>query len=710
VGAPNSTISKWERRLDEELAFRKADQSNSGLEFGKAFFALVVAALVVFFFSLRIGAYVNVFQRLDLREHVINLTKQNHQWDVFYGQSPKCGKLDCHLTADYSKDFFQQQMVLPAREFPLKGYKRGDLIFLRTSIPVDEFKNLNETLAVHSLYIWAKRFEFYANEKLIQTGGRETLMVPIPDTFLEGRSSLEISIKIDPGDLPYQGLANRHDLYIGPKRLMKRASFSSIEYKTTFYLWFLIPKLIFCLLFSLLYGIVYRHREMLYFLGYSVFSVSAVILLTSYYPESLERLIDGRVGYLVFDIFAQALLLIFIHEYFRRKSKVFTRFARSLIGGLIVVSSFLIFNDDFRAWASNHDLLFYVREMLRYTALLYGAVLGFGISLILRRNQKSVFRMYSTFSMGVFCAISLVTGFVGHVFSSAGNPFGIAALIFDLSIYFCFAGVVASEFGLAIRHKDLAKGALGRMLTPAIAEKMMNRSNRIEAKNIEAAVLFCDIRNFTQLSECVTPRTLVEILLVYRQSFSKIIKQNHGYVDKYIGDAIMAVWGVSEPPESISYSAFKTAVLFRRELKRINFEIERDFGVKIAIGVGIAVGEVVFGDFGSDEKGEASIVGDVVNTAAKLEKSAKELGVDIVLTESLLNSIADDVIVADCGLSSIQGKRHSLQLFQAIGYRLGDGKFECGGLKVREKGSILPGVVNNLVVYDYGARRPRSAA
>ncbi len=253
---------------------------------------LSVAVAILWFLSIRIGGY---FYRTDIYEdpRLFNLTKAGVQWDVFYGHSPMCGPIECFATSGYPASNYQKRMVLPAREFPLNDYVRGQKIYLRASVEIPEtILNAGAPIAFHSLYVWAKTYKFYINDSLFEEGSAEALNITIPRDLVGPDHKLNLAMAIDPGDLPYQGLANRRDLLIGSKSTLQRTAFDAEELKTTFYLWFLIPKLIFCLLFSMVFLFLSRTKLLFMFIGSAFLSSVETFFDSAYASMMLGKSFD----------------------------------------------------------------------------------------------------------------------------------------------------------------------------------------------------------------------------------------------------------------------------------------------------------------------------------------------------------------------------------------------------------------------------------
>lgn len=153
----------------------------------------------------------------------------------------------------------------------------------------------------------------------------------------------------------------------------------------------------------------------------------------------------------------------------------------------------------------------------------------------------------------------------------------------------------------------------------------------------ELTVLFCDIRDFTAIAESQNPRETFEWLNSFFNKMSGCISVNHGFIDKYLGDAIMAVF---DRPESHGQDAVKAALMMQQNLQEFNqhFYPEK-IRSPIAIGIGINTGVGMIGTLGSEYRMDSTVIGDVVNTASRLEGLTKQYGCTMIVSESTLEQI-----------------------------------------------------------------------
>jgi class 3 adenylate cyclase len=164
----------------------------------------------------------------------------------------------------------------------------------------------------------------------------------------------------------------------------------------------------------------------------------------------------------------------------------------------------------------------------------------------------------------------------------------------------------------------------GRLTQKAMAE--FTRSQQV-------TVLFSDVRNYTTMSEGLAPREVVEILNEWFAEATRVIRRHGGLVDKFIGDAVMALFGVPEPRDDAAADAVRAALGLRDALTAMNLRSQALGGRTIHVGVGVHTGEAVVGFIGSHLRLSYTAIGDTVNAASRLESATKEFGCDILISQ-----------------------------------------------------------------------------
>ena len=190
--------------------------------------------------------------------------------------------------------------------------------------------------------------------------------------------------------------------------------------------------------------------------------------------------------------------------------------------------------------------------------------------------------------------------------------------------------------GLA--ERDKVRDLLGKVTSPAIAAELTRRKLVLGGEEKKVTVLFSDLRNFTPLSEALEPAELLEVLNEYLTAMSQIVDAHGGVIDKYVGDALMALFGAPLEMPDQAAQAFMTALAMRTALAELNERVFQPKGFTIGFGVGIHTGTVVAGNVGSPERYNYTVIGDGVNVASRLQSLTRnsEYDTDIIVSEASL--------------------------------------------------------------------------
>lgn len=230
-------------------------------------------------------------------------------------------------------------------------------------------------------------------------------------------------------------------------------------------------------------------------------------------------------------------------------------------------------------------------------------------------------------------------------------------------------GLLADSFnsmakGLA--EKEKVRNLLGKVVSPAIAEELLSKDIQLGGEEKYITTLFSDIRNFTSLCEGKAPEEILSLLNEYFTNISSKIEKNGGVVDKYIGDAVMALFGAPIHHDNDATNAIKAAFEMCHALKELNLNFEQRNIAPIGIGIGINSGVVVAGNMGSLNRLNYTVIGDGVNLASRLEGLTKSYGVDIIVSESTAEA-APEFVYRELDLVKVKGKNIPCRIFEPIG-------------------------------------------
>lgn len=208
-----------------------------------------------------------------------------------------------------------------------------------------------------------------------------------------------------------------------------------------------------------------------------------------------------------------------------------------------------------------------------------------------------------------------------------------------------------------------------RLLSPDLAERVVSGALMVEkgGESVEATVLFADIRGFTAISENTEASEVLQLLNEYYECIVDVVFKHEGTVDKFIGDAIMVIWGAPVRHRDDPYRAVKAALDIQHALVGFNHD-RMDVGKPpIEVGIGITTGELVAGYIGSSRTMSYSVIGDTVNTASRLCSAAKPG--QIIISASTSIALPVQIRVGPLEPLKAKGKYNPIEVFEIIGFR-----------------------------------------
>lgn len=207
---------------------------------------------------------------------------------------------------------------------------------------------------------------------------------------------------------------------------------------------------------------------------------------------------------------------------------------------------------------------------------------------------------------------------------------------------------------------------LGRFMSPAIVEAVMEHENEIElgGQKLPVTVLYCDIRGFTPLSEGLSPEELVLLLNEHFTSMTEIVFKHQGTLDKFIGDEVMALFGAPLSSGEDSLQAVKAAIAMQKSNAELN-ELRREKNLpEFHIGIGINTGEAFSGYIGAPDRMDYTVIGDMVNVASRLCSIAQ--GEQIIIGRATFNEVKEYVECRSAGTPDLKGKTEAVEVFEIL--------------------------------------------
>ncbi|PYT07027.1 MAG: hypothetical protein DMF60_07950 [Acidobacteria bacterium] len=234
---------------------------------------------------------------------------------------------------------------------------------------------------------------------------------------------------------------------------------------------------------------------------------------------------------------------------------------------------------------------------------------------------------------------------------------------------------VAAETSIAVdnasTHKrllkeELARATYRRFMPPHVVDEIFANPSALilGGKSCCVTALFSDIRGFTSMAENLTPQIVVQILNEYFADMTPIVFEYQGLLDKFMGDGLMALFGVPLPTEDAASNAVAAAIAMQRRMTMVNKDL-RALGLsEIAIGIGINTGDVTVGYIGSRERTDYTAIGDTVNLAARLEKQAA--AGQIIISRFTVEAIGDKFPLRPCDQIKVKGKQEPVQIYEVL--------------------------------------------
>ncbi|MBB3458607.1 adenylate cyclase [Rhizobium sp. BK313] len=228
----------------------------------------------------------------------------------------------------------------------------------------------------------------------------------------------------------------------------------------------------------------------------------------------------------------------------------------------------------------------------------------------------------------------------------------------------------AFRFLVTDRERRDVRRAFGHYLSPSLLYRIEHTRNalRLGGDERELTVMFVDVRNFTQISEEMTPSAVVAFLNTLLDALSHHVIANEGTLDKFIGDSIMAFWNAPVDVSDHAGKAVRAALGMRETLTRLNEGDAFGFGDErqVGIGIGIHTGLACVGNMGAETRFNYSAVGDAVNIASRIESACKDISFDILVSEPTA-SLLSDCALLEAGALTLKGKSMRTKLFAVVG-------------------------------------------
>lgn len=239
-----------------------------------------------------------------------------------------------------------------------------------------------------------------------------------------------------------------------------------------------------------------------------------------------------------------------------------------------------------------------------------------------------------------------------------------------------FALLTLMKFWREEKQKKFIHGAFSHYLAPAVIKQIYDspESLSLQGQEKEVTVMFSDVRGFTTMSEKLTPTQVTDLLHDYLTPMTRVITQNMGTLDKFIGDAIMAFWNAPLDVAEHQKKAVDSALQMFEHLETLNKGFMEKFGLTIKIGVGLHCGRVRVGNMGSADLFDYTLIGDNVNLTSRLESLTKYYGQTLLVSEAMRDACGDAYSYLEMDSVRVKGKHEPITIFTAMTHEQAAGR------------------------------------
>lgn len=287
--------------------------------------------------------------------------------------------------------------------------------------------------------------------------------------------------------------------------------------------------------------------------------------------------------------------------------------------------------------------------------LMVGLVLAFGLSVLPAGPALLL-------SAAVFLALTLLNFWLYRTHGLAMPLATALALVFTAT-----AVNIAHGYLFESRAKRALASRFRSYVPPPLVDEMLKHPEHysMQADSRELTVMFCDMRGFTALSECMPPLQLQALLNRVFTRLTEVIQGERGTIDKYMGDCVMAFWGAPVPAQDHAACAVRAALGMARAVEQLNQEHRAQGLPEIGVGIGLNTGLMCVGDMGSNIRLSYTVIGDAVNLGSRLEGLCKTYGVAIIASEST-RSMAPGFVWQELDRVRVKGKAQAVNIYTPL--------------------------------------------
>ena len=272
---------------------------------------------------------------------------------------------------------------------------------------------------------------------------------------------------------------------------------------------------------------------------------------------------------------------------------------------------------------------------------------------------------------GIITGFSIFAGYIlfcQYLFSKHGL---VINLVYPLSvILLIYVSITACRYFMETRKKRFIKNAFSTYLAPAVVNQLIESPGNLElgGEDRDITAFFSDVQGFTSISEALTPNELVELLNEFLTEMTDIILKHEGTVDKFEGDAIIAFFGAPNVLKNHAERTCSACIKMQKRLAELRENWKENEKPELKMRIGLCTGNAVVGNMGSESRMDYTMMGDTVNTAARLEGINKIYGIYTLISESTCIAAGSSIETREIDTINVVGKKEPVTIYQLLGY------------------------------------------
>ena len=277
-------------------------------------------------------------------------------------------------------------------------------------------------------------------------------------------------------------------------------------------------------------------------------------------------------------------------------------------------------------------------------------------------------RRLNLFQSGLLAAALVISYYIFQLYMFIGQQVWLDILYPLLALFIVYGGIAFYKYAVESGERRFIKKAFGHYVSPEVVNQIIADPSKLELGGQEKVLtaFFTDIKGFSSFSEKMTPHDLVELLNEYLSEMTEVVRNNHGTLDKYIGDAIVAFFGAPLDDEQHALKACRAALESQSRLVDLREKWKARGLPPIEVRIGVNSGLMLVGNMGSKDTFNYTMMGDEVNLAARLEGVNKQYGTDICISASTLGATNGEFEVRELDLVRVVGRETPVRIFELM--------------------------------------------